>query len=744
MGGFSFLEMNAMHVSMRIFVLAATLIATSVGPAFAQDVVVDNDAGPPGFTTVGTWTQSVSSGWNGGTYVFVGGGNPSLTATWHPTLPAAGNYEVLAAFLASANRTPRAPHTVAFAGGTAEAEISQVGTGIREVSLGVYPFAEGTAGQVTLTGGGDPGAHIADAMIFRPAPAGPPIIGDISQDPGYAFTGQAVTLRCRITPCMGAAITSATVDVAVWGETTRTLVLYDDGAHNDGAANDGTYAAQLDPLAADAQVSFVLRATDDAARNALPRAGGFHVQAHPTAEWRCIWVTSWGVGFLDEAQAQDLVDTCRAANINTLLLEVRKVGDAYYNSALEPRGTNITGGPGFDPLARVIALAHDTSGGKRRLQVHAWFVSHRVRNGETLAPGHVLSRHPEYAMLRADGTEDPQTSYLDPGHPGAVDHNTSVILDCLANYDIDGINLDYIRYPGGTEYGYNPTSLARFNALNGRTGDPATTDTAWSDWRRECVTLEVRKGYVKAWQMKPRVVFSTCGISTGAGTTLENWTSSSTYRSVFQDWIGWLRAGIIDYSMPMNYKAETETVAFRACANMSFAADDGRGTIIGISPYRHVSIGGTIDQLLWVRHNGGGMNLFAWRSEVTGNTEGATRAQFYDALRTQVYPSWLDPPQPAWKYAPTVGILEGTVTMGGEPVDHASVEVVGLPGSATVTDGSGWFGILNVPPGNHTLRATPPGGSETTIASATMVDPGSVVTVNMNLGAAAVGHWAKY
>ena len=730
---------------MRIPMLCLPLLwALAASAAWAQDVVVDNDAGAPGFTTVGGWSLSVSAGWNGTTYVFAGSPGAPSTATWRPTLPATGNYEVFAAFLASGNRTPRAPYTIAFAGGSVVSEISQVGTGVREVSLGAYPFMAGTAGSVSLSNTGDPGAHIADAVIFRPVASADPIIGDIAHEPVYAYGGQALTLRCSVTPAVGASITSATATVVPQpGGTTLTLAMADDGAHNDGAAGDGVFAAQVPPQPGGTTVEFTLEAADNSGRTARPARGSIRVAEAPTAEWRAIWVDTWGPGILNPAQTQELVDTCRAANINTLIVEVRKVGDAYYNSSLEPRATNITGGPEYDPLAHLLQLAHDTTGGKRRLQVHCWFVSHRISRGEALAPNHILSTHPEYRMVRSDGTYETTNTFLDPGHPGTVDHNVAVILDCLSKYDIDGINLDYIRYPGGSSYGYNAVSVARFNALHGRTGQPAPTDPLWADWRRECVTLEVRKGYVKAWKMKPHVVYTTCCITSGQPPTAQTFHLSGAYTSTYQDWVRWLRDGIVDYSNVMNYTLQDAVADFRGWAEVSFAADDRRGSIIGSSTYRHTTLAGTMEQLLWVRHNGGGLNLFDWMGEVTANTEGATRARFYETLRTQVYPVWLDPPQPAWKHAPSKGIFEGTVTRHGLPVDHATVEVVGLDGSATVTDGSGWFGILEVPPGTHTLRVGKPGVA-TTETTASIPAAGDVVTVDVSLSASGVAGWQGF
>ena len=732
-------------------VIAAILLGAfgvlAPAPVAAQEIVVDNDQGAPGYAQTGEWTLSASVGWNGTTYVHTDLSKPLSTATWRPNIPTSGFYEVAALILKSTNRTPRAPYTINFAGGSAVVEASQVGSSIAmgEVPLGVHYFNAGTAGSVTLSNTGDAGAYIADAMAFRPAQPVGPTIDQIAREPKFVEPAQAVTLRCRITPAGGLTVTAAAVGVELLPSgSTLTLPLVDNGTNGDTTAGDGVYAAIVPAQPGGTTVRFTFTATDSNGLSTLSDTNSYSVLAPPANEWRCIWVDTWNASFRNAAEAQDLVNTCRANNINTIIIEVRKIGDAYYSSALEPRATNITGGSSFDPLGYLLQLAHDTSGGKKRVQVHAWFVSHRISRGETLAPTHILSRHPEYEMLRSDGSTLTTNRYLDPGHPGAVDHNVAVILDCLSKYDIDGINLDYIRYPESTgTWGYNPVSVQRFNTLNGRSGSPAGTDEAWRAWRRECVTLQVRKGYVKSWRMRPHVVYTACTVNWGSNYTEATWPSSDAYRAVFQDWVGWLREGIIDYNAMMNYTPLTSVARYEGWSNLSFANDSRRGSIIGIGAYLHTNVAGSMEQLLWARHNGGGLNIYDWGSEVQGNTSGENRTAFFNALRTQVFPTWVDPPQPAWKHNPTTGIFEGTVTHNGQPVDHAAVEIVGLPGSATVTDGSGWFGILDVPPGAHTVRASRT-GLPTRNAAASIPVAGDVITVDIALDASGVEGWAGY
>ena len=97
------------------------------------------------------------------------------------------------------------------------------------------------------------------------------------------------------------------------------------------------------------------------------------------AEWRGWWVDAFHAGIKSPTEVAQLVSHARAAHINALFVQVRKRGDAYYNSALEPKAPEIAS-PSFDPLAELVRLAHDTSGGQPRLDVHAWIVAYNIWN----------------------------------------------------------------------------------------------------------------------------------------------------------------------------------------------------------------------------------------------------------------------------------------------------------------------------------------------------------------------------
>lgn len=559
-----------------------------------------------------------------------------------------------------------------------------------------------------------------------------PWVTDLKYAPPAPGSTEPVAVTAKATDDKG--IATVSVAYTVPNKTTPTTVpALDDGEHGDGSAGDSVFGALLPPQPAGARVTFQWTATGNSGKTTDTASRSYISARPPGPEFRAVWADSWEGSFRSTTEAQSLVDVCRGANINTIIPEVRKIGDAYYKSRIEPRADNIADGKDFDPLGFLIEQAHDTSNGKHRIQVHPWFVMHRLQKVRgPLDPEHVLVRHPEYEMVKADGTRI-ETRYLDPGHPGTVEHNVAVILDCLARYDIDGIHLDYIRYPEYPgSWGYNPMSVARFNALHGRCGFPDPKDPAWSAWRRECVTLQVRKIYVKAWQMKPHVILSAATVNWGGA--YDRFQDSAAYNQALQDWAGWLEQGNLDYDGVMNYVSDADTARFLGWTNCSVSRNARRGSIVGVGAFLHSSIQGSMDQLLYVRSSGAaGLNIYDWGSEVAANKKGETREQFYAALKEQVFPSWVEPPAPAWKTEKPEAVFEGTVTHQGQPVDHARVWIDGRPETETVTDGTGWYGILNVPAGSHSLRVVKKGIGEG-LAAGAVPQPGKVVTVNISLG----------
>ena len=186
-------------------------------------------------------------------------------------------------------------------------------------------------------------------------------------------------------------------------------------------------------------------------------------------ETRALWVLRSSLA--TPASIASLVRTARDHGFNTLLVQVRGRGDAYYASTIEPRAAELNRQPAaFDPLAKVLEAAHAAG-----LRVHAWMNVNLVSSAVDLpiAPTHIVHRHPEWLMVPRDLAQDlarvkenspayvgrlarwaraqptgVEGLYASPTLPAAAAHVEAVVQDVVTRYDVDGVHLDYARYPG--------------------------------------------------------------------------------------------------------------------------------------------------------------------------------------------------------------------------------------------------------------------------------------------------------
>ncbi len=273
----------------------------------------------------------------------------------------------------------------------------------------------------------------------------------------------------------------------------------------------------------------------------------------PTAaladEARAVWFHRWE--WNDRQDIEDEITNIDNCHMNAVLFQIRGQGDAFYISEHEP-WSNLVGDeyPGYDPLAVAIYEAH-----KKGLELHAYVNTMPAWSGSTppVSPDHIYNAHPEWIMVDASGTPmDPSSGYADisPGIPQAAQHVNDVIMDIATNYDVDGIHLDYIRYPGwdipDKDYSHDDSSLARFaRDYSGCT--PSTCPPQWDAFRRTLVTEMVAACHDSVTTLKPWVKISaaTWGIFYYG------------YTYYFQDSHGWMEAGILDFSAPMIYTGNT-------------------------------------------------------------------------------------------------------------------------------------------------------------------------------------------
>jgi uncharacterized lipoprotein YddW (UPF0748 family) len=288
----------------------------------------------------------------------------------------------------------------------------------------------------------------------------------------------------------------------------------------------------------------------------VPTEGDIQVP-EPAREFRGVWIaTVYNIDWpssagaapaTQQAELIQLLDLAESLNLNAVILQVRPMSDAFYESAIEPWSKFLTGkngrapSPRWDPLAFAVENAH-----ARGLELHAWFNPFRgsVSSAGELAANHITRTNPE--VVRQAGS----TQWLDPTSPLVRERALDVMVDVARRYDVDGVHIDDYFYPypsnGG---GPNFDDDANWQAYRNGGGDRDR-----SHWRREQVNLFIRQLYdrIKATRQSVKVGVSPFGIwRPGVPTGIVAYLDA--FDDIYADSRTWLREGWVDYLAPQLY-----------------------------------------------------------------------------------------------------------------------------------------------------------------------------------------------
>ena len=384
-------------------------------------------------------------------------------------------------------------------------------------------------------------------------------------------------------------------------------------------------------------------------------AGAAQVAPH-MRETRGLWVLRTSLTSPESIAA--MVRAAESGGFNTLLLQVRGRGESYYQSALEPRASDLDNQPGtFDPLATTLDVAH-----RAGLQVHAWISVNLVASSATLprSRDHVIFRHPEWLMvprgldgeLRSVDVRSPayvgqlarwtrsmsdtiEGLYISPISADAREYTARVVTEIVSRYPVDGVHLDYARYPGD-EFDYSSAALAEFRSTRLAAAsaierarldrlavaDPAAWATAlpdsWRAFRRDRLTSLVSRLRSAVRAVRPGVIIS---VAVPPDPDFARDRDS-------QDWRAWASAGLVDVLCPMAYATDLDEFT-RALTQTQVAS--GRAAVwAGIGAYR-LPAPATADRVRAARRTGaGGVVLFSYDSLATAD---AQESEYFAEMR---------------------------------------------------------------------------------------------------------------
>ncbi|MEO0842012.1 MAG: family 10 glycosylhydrolase [Cyanobacteria bacterium J06643_5] len=282
-------------------------------------------------------------------------------------------------------------------------------------------------------------------------------------------------------------------------------------------------------------------------------------------EIRAIWLDRGTiVKSRNEQGLAQVFDRLSQAGINTVFFETVNAGYTVYPSKVAPQQNPLT--RNWDPLKSAVKLAHD-----RGMELHAWvwvFAAGNQRHNKILGinsnyPGPVLAAHPDWAGYDRRGKMIPQGQnkpFFDPANPQLRKYLLNQYEEIVTRYDVDGLHLDYIRYPfqdhqRNRSYGYGKAARSLFKQRYGI--DPKKISprqrSIWQKWtafRTQQINSFVAQVSQKMRQKKPDLIMSVAVFPLP---------EQERIKKLQQHWEVWAKRGDIDLIVPMTYALDTPT-----------------------------------------------------------------------------------------------------------------------------------------------------------------------------------------
>ena len=287
---------------------------------------------------------------------------------------------------------------------------------------------------------------------------------------------------------------------------------------------------------------------------AAPKKGGDEVLAEGRAI-KGVWVaTLYSMDYPKtptqdikelKADAEKLIKDAKDHGFNTVFLQVRPSGDAFYKSEIYPWSKYLTGelsaspDDGFDPLSYIIKEAH-----KEGIALHAWINPYRVTasekdNQEAIEKGigkdfsHIIVKHSDGKL------------YLNPGEPESIKLVTDGVRELIKNYDIDGIHIDDYFYPGSDFP--DAETFTKYGGAFQNIGD----------WRRDNTLNLVKEIKETVKEQNPKVIFSVSPSGIWANKESNKDGSDTSGRQAYYDYYAdtrrWVKEELIDMIIPQIY-----------------------------------------------------------------------------------------------------------------------------------------------------------------------------------------------
>ena len=406
-----------------------------------------------------------------------------------------------------------------------------------------------------------------------------------------------------------------------------------------------------------------------------------------SAEIRAMWVTAWEL--TTPAKIDSVVTFARVHGIKQIMIHCRYRGDAlYYPNRIFDLYPNpepvsyILGEEHFDPLAYMLNAVWG-----HEIEVHAWVTVFVVtpRVMDRVSADHIYFEKPYWITSDFRGkimaTDSYEGAYLDPGIPDVHDYLMNVFRDLVVNYPVDGIHLDYIRYPD-SQFGHSPGALANYKR------ESSDGETNFHDWRSEQVTRFVRRLYAEMKYINSDLIVS-AAVFSNLDRAKERYS---------QDWIRWLDQGYLDYAYMMAYSVDDDVIREELKRVLSHKDKIVVGLRAWSEENRPYHPDFLVSKIGIARKKGfAGIALFSYNGLLTN-----TNRNFIKALKTKTDSS----------ISRNNNIIFGyTFNSDKEPIVGAEVYLNGVT-RITYTDINGFFIFMNLPNDSFQIEAVHSGKRE--------------------------------
>ncbi len=222
-------------------------------------------------------------------------------------------------------------------------------------------------------------------------------------------------------------------------------------------------------------------------------------------------------------------------------------GVAYYKSKVLPMAPEVSAKG--DRIKEILAACR-----QHNIKCHIWKVNFKMGSR---TPDKFLSRMVREKRVQKNINGKPMREWLCPSHPENFRLEVNAMVEIAENYPVDGLHLDYIRYPD-SNCCFCQGCRKRFESFTGQkiARWPEEVQSGglkkkWLQFRRNNITRVVMQVSRRAREIRPDIKISAAVFS--------NW--PVTRDSIGQDWQLWCQRGYLDFVCPMNYTESTEKFA---------------------------------------------------------------------------------------------------------------------------------------------------------------------------------------